>query len=170
MLLNRTRRRLIRGIGRRGGSDSGRGPPRGGGGFVSRRSQKHELTPDEHLFFVCMCSRDLFGNALLFVVVSRGGKDVFAPAPQYLKPHINTRSVCLFLLLLFGVRRGRGESSFSPNRERRRSSSKKKSKSRDSEKKQKKKRTTLFFGFFFLRDVCSLAFWTARTKGFLREF
>jgi len=86
VLLNRTHRRLIRGIGRRVGSDSGRGPPRGAiGGFVSRRSQKHELTPDEHLFFVCVCSRDLFGNALLFVVVFQsGGKDVFAPAPQYL--------------------------------------------------------------------------------------
>ena len=56
MLRDRTHR-LIRGIGCRGGSDSGRGP-RGGGGFVSRCSQKHNLTPDEHLFtFRDLCSR-----------------------------------------------------------------------------------------------------------------
>ena len=54
MMLNRTHH-LIRGgcCGRLcGGSDSG-GGGYGGGGFVSRRSQKHNLTPDgEHFLFM----------------------------------------------------------------------------------------------------------------------
>jgi hypothetical protein len=125
------------------------------------------------LFAICLETRCCLSSSF-----KAGEKMFFAPAPQYLDhTYINTRSVCLFLLLLlFGVRRVRGESSFFPNRERRRSSSKKKSKSRDSEKKQKKKRTTLKLrcfclcpslapsllimseevlssAFFFLRDV-----------------
>ena len=47
MPLNRTHRLIFRGAGCRGGSDSG-GGGYGGGGFVSRCSQKHNLTLDEH--------------------------------------------------------------------------------------------------------------------------
>jgi len=59
-MLNRTHHHhLIRGC-----RDSGGG--RGGGGFVSRCSQKHNLTPDEHLPFLCTSSH--FFVLFVFVV------------------------------------------------------------------------------------------------------
>jgi hypothetical protein len=87
--------------------------------------------------------RDLFGNALLFVVVFQsGGKDVFCAGPPIPRPHINKHAVGVFVfvvVVVWGAERKGREQVFPKNRERRRSSSKKKSKSRESEKKQKKR-------------------------------
>jgi hypothetical protein len=76
LMLNRTHHHLIRGC-----RDSGGG--RGGGGFVSRCSQKHNLTPDEHLPFLCMRALSLFCAVVVVAQVC----SVFAPTP----PQPNTK-------------------------------------------------------------------------------
>jgi hypothetical protein len=179
VLLNRTHRRLIRGIGRRGGSDSGRGPPRGAiGGFVSRRSQKHELTPDEHLFFVCVCSsRFVWKRVVVCRRLSKRGKRCFCAGPPIPRPHINKHAVGVFVfvvVVVWGAER-KGREQVFPRTERGEEAARRKKAKAERVKKSKKKRTIklrcfclcpslapsllimseeeVLFGFFFLRDV-----------------
>jgi len=189
VLLNRTHRRLIRGIGRRVGSDSGRGPPRGAiGGFVSRRSQKHELTPDEHLFFVCVCSRDLFGNALLLRRLSKRGRCFLRRPPNTSTTYIHAVGVFVFVVVVVWGAERKGREQVFPRTERGEEAARRKKAKAERVKKSKKKRTIKLRCFClcpslapsllimskevlssaFFSERCFFAFfWTARTKGVL---
>jgi len=99
---------------------------------VSRRSQKHELTPDEHLFFVCVCSRDLFGNALLLRRLSKRGRCFLRRPPNTSTTYKHAVGVFVFVVVVvWGAERKGREQFFPEQREEKKQLEEKKQKQRE---------------------------------------